>query len=709
MISIILYGRNDAHGYNLHRRAALSLNCLAEVLTDVDDEILFVDYNTPDELPTFIEALADTLTDRCLSRLRVLRVPAALHRERFQAQTHLPAVEPVCRNAAARRANPANRWLLSTNTDMILVLPSGESLSDVCRQLAEGFYGLPRFELPEWLWEQLPRSDPGTAISEVRRLGPQLHLDEPSPSHEWVRFDGPGDFQLCLRDDWVAIDGCDENMLLGWHVDSNLSRRLLLRCGSIESLEERLAGYHCNHSRTPTVYHGPEPIGNDITRFFLSVERAELPDQRDTWGLADTTLEEVAVGPRVGVRVARALLAAIPPTTQGRPSRWNPFEPALEFTYDSAHVLPHVADSIVVAGQHVTIGYLGANPVLRDMIERLVRELSHDGPLKALYAADIQELDELAESADLFIVDLGLDAALESELVSDADGVDGEVPGLPKSLTAVAVAFERLVQRERARLERGMHPRRFVLVNSTTLYLDTFVVSNLHCSGTATHSRVRRATVKPVPTANVRVVRDVRWVDRLEGAIEPLELRVGTRAWFDDLEDFRGFGPGWWLPDPSGVWTRGSRAVLAVACGEFPGWARPVLELTADRVGVRRGQPFRIGLVVDGALVDARALTGGTRPARWRVRLPQHALASGVFEVALEVEEPVEWADKNHLGLHVRSLRVDMGLVPIPLRDWFDTADEALARLARRCGSAASHLTSRLAGLRVERRGASSR
>ena len=108
MISVILYGRNDAHGYNLHRRAALSLNCLAEVLTDADDEIVFVDYNTPDELPTFVEALADTLTDRCLARLRVLRVPAALHRERFQrtypsarGRARLPETRP--RAARTRR------------------------------------------------------------------------------------------------------------------------------------------------------------------------------------------------------------------------------------------------------------------------------------------------------------------------------------------------------------------------------------------------------------------------------------------------------------------------------------------------------------------------------------------------------------------------------------------------------------------------------
>ena len=93
MISIIVYGRNDAHGYNLHRRAALSLNCLAEVLTDPQDEIVFVDYNTADELPTFVEALSDTLTDRCLELLRVLRVRAALHQERFAAR-------PTCRSSS---------------------------------------------------------------------------------------------------------------------------------------------------------------------------------------------------------------------------------------------------------------------------------------------------------------------------------------------------------------------------------------------------------------------------------------------------------------------------------------------------------------------------------------------------------------------------------------------------------------------------------
>jgi hypothetical protein len=118
---------------------------------------------------------------------------------------------------------------------MILLPQSDQSLSGICSELPDAFYGLPRFELPEWLWERLPRSDPRRAMAEVERLGRGLRLDEPTVSHEWIRFDAPGDFQLILREDFLAIDGLDEEMLLGYHVDSNLSRRMFFDRGPIES------------------------------------------------------------------------------------------------------------------------------------------------------------------------------------------------------------------------------------------------------------------------------------------------------------------------------------------------------------------------------------------------------------------------------------------------------------------------------------------
>src|SRR5687767_15105806 len=120
MLSVILYGRNDSYGYNLHKRAAISFNTIAELLLDDNDEILFVDYNTPDDMPTFPEAIQDTLTQKAKQHLRILRVRPHIHL-RYKNLTHLIALEPISRNIALRRSNPHNRWILSTNTDMVFV------------------------------------------------------------------------------------------------------------------------------------------------------------------------------------------------------------------------------------------------------------------------------------------------------------------------------------------------------------------------------------------------------------------------------------------------------------------------------------------------------------------------------------------------------------------------------------------------------------
>src|SRR5271168_1449973 len=125
MISVIVYGRNDSHGYNLHKRAAISLNCIAEMLRAADDEILFVDYNTPNDLPAFVEAIYDTLTPKVKSILRVFRVRPDLHARLAGDRTHLLALEPHSRNIALRRSNPRNRWVLFTNTDMIFIPRDG--------------------------------------------------------------------------------------------------------------------------------------------------------------------------------------------------------------------------------------------------------------------------------------------------------------------------------------------------------------------------------------------------------------------------------------------------------------------------------------------------------------------------------------------------------------------------------------------------------
>jgi hypothetical protein len=683
VISVIVYGRNDAHGYNLHRRAALSLNCTAEVLTDPDDEIVFVDYNTPDELPTFVEALADTLTDRCLGLLRVIRVPAAIHEQRFAARTHLPAIEPVARNAGVRRANPSNRWLLSTNTDMVFLPLSARGLSEICGDLPDGFYGLPRFELPEWFWERLPRSDPGRAMSEIERLGPALRLDEPTVSNEWIRFDAPGDFQLILRDDYLAIDGLDEEMLLGYHVDSNLSRRMLFRRGSIESLGESLAGYHCNHNRQPTVYHGTGTIANDLERFVVTVDRPELPAQRATWGLAGAILEEVPVRERTGPRFAAAVAAAIPDSSGPR----TPSDAArvpYELTYDSGHVLSYVADSLAVSSTDSTIGYLGANPVLEQMLATAVARLGFERPMAVANFDDLRSVEELARVADVIVVDLGLDLALVDDSPNEAH--DHQPAQLPARLDQALEGLDRLIERERERLERGEHPRRLVLVHSWTVFWDVYVLANFDCSHTTAHSRVRRATVRRAPlydeatkAALVRERRVRRWATR--GAAGQRRLHVGAHKTVDlaDLRDYGGFGDGWAYPDEAGIWTQGSHAQLSLAFegvddGEY------VLALSLGSICVAPDASLTVEALVDGERAAARDFSYGD--PEWHIELPRDLSANGEVDLTIEIEEPTSplalgWSidDDRPLGLLFRTARL------LPAGD--DSASAGLERERR--------------------------
>jgi hypothetical protein len=665
VISVVLYGRNDAHGYNLHRRAALSLNCIAEVLTDPDDEVIFVDYNTPDELPTFIEAIWDTLTERCLDRLRVLRVPAGIHEQRFAARTHLPALEPIARNVAVRRANAKNRWLLSTNTDMIFVPLQGESMSEICRDLPDGFYGLPRFELPEWLWEWLPRSDPGHALAEIGRIGPALRLDEATVSHEWIRFDAPGDFQLVLREDFLAIDGFDEEMIHGYHVDSNLSRRLLLHRGSIESLESHVSGYHCNHNRTRTVYHGSR-VANDLDRFFFSVDEAELPAQRATWGLANVVVEEVASRDSLSARCIDALARAIP---SGPRVLSDAYRAPFSLTYDSGHVLPFIADALVVSSPEATIGYVGANTVLQRMLGQVIDRLGFAHPMSIAGFDDITRLDEIAEITDVFVLDLGLDIS-EVDASFDASG-KSDTSSFPLALAHTLAVVDRLVELERARCEQAEHPRPMFLVNSSSEFWDAYVLSQFDCSYTTIHSRVRRATVKLVPegdraaleAARMQAQRLMRWFAREKSGPGTVVIRPGESIEPADLQDYSGFGAGWATPEHNGIWTRGERSELRIGVDGIGG-GEYTLALSAGMICIGSDETLRVDVHANGDRIASRQFTDpSARP--WRIDLPAHVVRDGEIELMFVVDQPrsplqLGWStDDRRLGVQIRDLTLE--------------------------------------------------
>ncbi len=367
-------------------------------------------------------------------------------------------------------------------------------------------------------------------------------------------------------------------------------------------------------------------------------------------------LDEVSLADTTGVRLAAALVSAIPePRGSAKSSQLLDERDAV--TYDSGHVLPFVADSLAVTPRPAIVGYVGRNAALRGMLQRVVGELAEGGTLTLVTASDEASAGTLAETADLLIVDFGLDADdVPAAPGSDRGSVSTDARG---ALRPVIAAFQFLVERERTRLRQGRHPRRFVLVNSRSGYTDAYVLSNLDCSHTTVHSRVRRATVKPNPTMALNPLRDLSWDDPLEAG-EPLILRPDEPVEIARLDSGRGFAHGWAFPDATAVWTRGPRAELRLASGT-PLRGPHDFTIAFGRVGVPPGDTLDVDLSVDGTRLASSSFPGGTRTVTWRTRIPER-LAGEAFRVVLEFEEPPYWhVDDRMLGLHVRSIAIERG------------------------------------------------
>ena len=468
MLSVIVYGRNDNHGYNLPKRAAISLNCIAEVLTAPGDEIIFVDYNTPDDLPTFPEAIADTLTGRAKKLLRILRVRPRQH-ERFRHKTQLVAFEPVARNVAVRRSNPDNRWVLSTNTDMIFVPRRATSLSDIITPLPDAYYHLARFEIPEPLWETLDRQYPAAMIDAVRAWGEEFHLNDIAycpPDYPQIKYDAPGDFQLVLRSDLWRVNGFDESMVLHLHVDSNLAVRLALLPRAIGEVIDQLYGYHCDHTRQLTPSHRHDVRENDPQKFLADVSSPQITEQAQSWGLADEKVEEVTVDTTSRLFLASLRGAITKPLVE--PTLFEYYGGVDERPdYTAEHVLPFLAGTFAGYSRDVTLGWFGSKRTLLQQFAEFwkvmgftkqiivfdeARWLGPDLPSNCTWAS----LEALNERSEVFTFDFG---------IAQPDGVG--VLHSDDIIDAVAVAFQRIIGRERLRVVRDHKaPRPIIGVNT---------------------------------------------------------------------------------------------------------------------------------------------------------------------------------------------------------------------------------------------------
>ncbi|MBI3418553.1 MAG: hypothetical protein HY053_00255 [Proteobacteria bacterium] len=495
MISVILYGRNDSHGYNLHKRAAISLNCIAEMLDAPNDEILFVDYNTPDDFISFPEAIADTLTERCKKMLRIFRVRPS-HHARFRAETDLVALEPVSRNVAIRRSNPANRWLLCTNTDMIFApKPPFKSLSGLVANLEDGFYELPRFDLPDLLWEGLNRMTPLENIATVEKWGLGYHINEIICRPKEILFDAPGDFQLFPRAAGFELQGFDERYNLGWHMDSNLGKRFYIHYGIVRSLDERVSGWHCNHTRTQSIAHRSGRRTNDMDEVFTQVVRADLPHQKDSWGLVNEEIEEI----RLDIDRGQSLLRALDKVS-GAPAK----EPYLAPEKSSellacppAHLKPYIADILYSFHRKTVVGYCGYDPEMFAAFHEVWQALGFTGPIHLIGRKEDREfstgqpclsVEEADRRCEMFIGDYGV-LKLEMD--------EKRVECLHNNRCMLAV-LEQLMILERAQLKDPSHtPRKFMVLNGAQPFVCAVMQHYTNMQENPFGTRIRHGYVVP--------------------------------------------------------------------------------------------------------------------------------------------------------------------------------------------------------------------
>jgi hypothetical protein len=507
VISIILYGRNDSYGYNLHKRAALSLNCMAEVLSDPDDEVLFVDYNTPDDFPTFPEAIQDTLTEKAKQRLRILRVRPAVH-ARFRSKSHLLALEPVARNVALRRSNPTNRWVLSTNTDMIFVpRRPDEDLSAIAARLPDGYWGTPRFELPETLWESLDRRDAAGVIAQIGRWGWDYHLNEIVYALDFIRFDGPGDFQLMPRVTLCAMHGFHEGMLVGWHVDSNIAKRMSLVYGKVGDLSERLFAYHCDHTRQVTPAHKREAVENSTEDFVHSVTRPELPEQAESWGCPDDPVEEIRLSCGASVGYVAALDELLAPKPLAAPLTADYTGPTWDQTgYTPQHVLPFLLDLFASAPRAWSVAWIGGHQAMFDLFAAAWDRLGFEGRIlvpkglpggvsvEATPVAARLPVESIADAADVFIFDIAR---------RDGQNLAVNMPDDDKALLAALEAMlGELMDHEAGRRAQRIEPRRFVGINAVHNRFEPLFGARIAAARTPFSVRMRHGFVYPAAIAS---------------------------------------------------------------------------------------------------------------------------------------------------------------------------------------------------------------
>jgi len=233
----LIYGRND--GYKEDERLVVHINSLL----DTFDEVLYLDWNSPDAKGSLLENIKSKLNKT--GKLKHFIIPENIVNE-FTGKT--PGVQPclsvICYNILLRRTNAD--WIVTTTNDIIA--PNKQIFNNFLSKADKNtFYTISRRDIE---YDDL-QSFGFNKWEEFRN-----HLDKTSSPRHWPAKVTPndnyslinccGDFQLAHKDVWNKVKGFEEQMIYACFQDTNIQKKAVLNGFDLKAIYD-IPLYHMSH------------------------------------------------------------------------------------------------------------------------------------------------------------------------------------------------------------------------------------------------------------------------------------------------------------------------------------------------------------------------------------------------------------------------------------------------------------------------------